>query len=119
MVDDVKKTKGKRKLAGAAAMGAGPGRPKGVPNKATTAFRETVQALLDENRENVALWLSQVAKEDPAKALDLIVKLAEFAAPKLSRQEVTGLDGAPVQVETIDPSKLSTTALAEILSAKK
>lgn len=93
----------KRKPSGAAALGAGPGRPKGVPNKATTAFRETVQQLLDRNSENVAIWLDQVAtgshgKEPaPEKALDLLAKLAEYAAPKLSRTEVTGQDGGPVK----------------------
>lgn len=75
--------------------GPGPGRPKGSPNKATRAFRETVQALLEDNAENVAIWLEQVAtgshgKEPaPEKALDLLAKLAEFAAPKLSRAEVS------------------------------
>lgn len=99
--------KTKRKPTGAAAMGAGPGRPKGVPNKATTAFRETVQQLLERNSENVAIWLDQVAngvggKEPaPEKALDLLAKLAEYAAPKLSRTEVTGEDGGPVRLQEI------------------
>ncbi len=94
----------KRKPTGAAALGAGPGRPKGVPNKATTAFRETVQQLLERNSENVAIWLDQVAtgngnpdKADPAKALDMLAKLAEYVAPKLSRTEHVGDDGGPVK----------------------
>lgn len=92
----------KRKPTGAAALGPGPGRPKGVPNKATTEFRQTIQALLDRNTENVAVWLEQVATgshgKDPApeKALDLLAKLAEFAAPKLSRSEVVGDANAPM-----------------------
>lgn len=79
------------------------GRPKGVPNKATKAFRETVQALLEQNSENVAVWLEQVATgshgKDPApeKALDLLAKLAEFAAPKLNRTEVVGDADKPLQ----------------------
>lgn len=77
------------------------GRPKGTPNKVTTEFRETIRKLLEDNSENVSLWLSQVAEEDPAKALDMIAKLAEYAAPKLSRQEVTGKDGGAVQVEQV------------------
>lgn len=36
----VKKTK--RKPSGAAAMGAGPGRPKGVPNKTTTLLKDAI-----------------------------------------------------------------------------
>lgn len=96
-------TKTKRKPTGAAALGAGPGRPKGVPNRVTVEFRETVKALLEENSENVSLWLEQVAtgshgKEPaPEKALDLLAKLAEYAAPKLARTEVVGDEKAPVQ----------------------
>jgi len=90
------------------------GRKAGVPNKSTVAFRETVQALLDDNRENVALWLKQTAEgsrnrkvggktipgrpPDPAGAARLLAQLAEFAAPKLNRSEVVGEGGGPLTV---------------------
>lgn len=82
----------------------GKGRPKGAQNKATKAFRDTITALLEDNSENVGVWLKQVAEgckgRDPApdKALDLLAKLAEFAAPKLSRAEVVGDNGGPLVV---------------------
>ncbi len=79
------------------------GRVAGTPNKVTAEFRQTVTALLEKNAANVDLWLQQVAdgegevKPDPAKALDLLAKLAEYAAPKLSRAEVTGEDGGAIK----------------------
>jgi hypothetical protein len=77
------------------------GRQKGTPNKVTQEFRETVKQLLDENRDNVAAWLAKVADEDPGKALDLLAKLAEFAAPKLARTEVTGEGGGALNVNIV------------------
>jgi len=78
-----------------------------VPNKVTREFRETVRRLLVDNTENVGAWLAAVAdggkgvKPDPGKALDLLVKLAEFAAPKLGRIEHAGPDGGPVQLQGV------------------
>lgn len=87
----------------------GGGSRAGIPNKVTIEFRETVQKLLDDNRANVAKWLAAVAegqpdhdvKPDPGKALDLMAKLAEFAAPKLARTEITGKDGAPFVIQAL------------------
>jgi len=84
----------------------GQGRPAGTPNKATTAFRETVTKLLEGNSENVAKWLEIVAdgdeergiKPDPKGALQVLADLAEFAAPKLSRTEHVGDGGGPVRI---------------------
>jgi hypothetical protein len=88
----------------------GRGRPKGVPNRTTVEFRDTIRDLLDGNKENVSKWLELVAegdpdrdiRPDPYKALDMIAKLAEYAAPKLSRTEMTGANGGPVQVSGIN-----------------
>lgn len=99
MSETVKETEQKRGRVGDGTPG--PGRKAGVPNKVTTEFRATIQKLLDDNRENVSEWLSKVATEDPAKALDLLAKLAEFAAPKLSRTEVTGKDGKEIPAPTV------------------
>jgi hypothetical protein len=72
---------------------AGPGRPKGMPNKATSKVREAIAELLDRNAGNMDRWLNEVAEKDPYKALDLMQKLSEYHIPKLARTEVTGKDG--------------------------
>lgn len=84
------------------------GRKPGSLNKCTREFRETVRVVLENNADNVGKWLTMVAEgdstgsvmPDPAKALDLIAKLAEFASPKLARTEHSGLDGNAIQTVT-------------------
>lgn len=81
-----------------------------MPNKVTQDFRETIRKLMDDNASNVGRWLTLVAEGDgtdspsgrpnPAKALELLSNLAEYAAPKLSRTEVSGLNGQPMQTVT-------------------
>jgi len=51
------------------------GRKKGVPNKQTKEIREAYQRLTEQNLTNMSDWLQQVATEDPAKAMDLMLRL--------------------------------------------
>jgi hypothetical protein len=78
---------------------AGPGRPKGVPNRSTQIVREAIANLLERNAPNMDKWLNEVASEDPYKALDLMNKLSEYHIPKLARTEVTGMDGGPQEMK--------------------
>lgn len=104
----------------------GPGRKKGIPNKATTEFRQTVRKLLDDNEGNFQRWLTLVAEGDgadvkpnPGKALDIITGLAEYAAPKLARTEHVGDGGGPIETSAaLDVSGLPSEVLAQILKAK-
>lgn len=69
------------------------GRARGTPNKATRELRESICQLLDANADKMAVWLDAVAQgdpeqgrpADPARALELLAQLAEFAVPKLAR----------------------------------
>ena len=69
------------------------GRPKGSLNKNTKHIREAYQKLTENNLDNMSRWISQVASEDPAKAMDIMIKLSEYILPKLARTEMTGADG--------------------------
>lgn len=69
------------------------GRPKGSVNKTTKHIREAYQKLTEDNLERMSIWISQVASEDPAKAMDIMIRLSEYILPKLARTELTGNDG--------------------------
>jgi hypothetical protein len=75
----------------------GPGRPKGVPNKATQDVRAAIARFAEGNVENLNAWIAAVAESDPGRALDLYLKAIEYHIPKLSRAEVTGEGGGPVE----------------------
>lgn len=64
------------------------GKPKGVQNKTTTEFKEAVNKFLHYAQPNMVRWLERIAVDDPAKALDIVAKLAEYAHPKLARTEL-------------------------------
>jgi hypothetical protein len=70
------------------------GRAKGKPNKTTKEIREAYQKLVEDNLTNMTKWLGEVARDNPEKAMELMLKLSEYMIPKLARQEVTGADGA-------------------------
>ena len=62
----------------------GKGRPKNSTNKSTKELREIFTFLLDSNLDDIQKKLDIVAEENPAKYIELILKLTEFALPKLN-----------------------------------
>jgi hypothetical protein len=66
----------------------GAGRPKGTPNKDTKHIRDVFQLLIEDNTDKLQSWLSHIAKNDPNKAFDIIIKLGEYVIPKLNRTEI-------------------------------
>lgn len=69
------------------------GKKPGTKNKTTKAVREAYQKLTEDNLDNMSVWLAEIATEDPAKAMDLMLRLSEYIIPKLARQELVGNDG--------------------------
>ena len=78
------------------------GRQKGTPNKATANAREAIARLVDENAQRMQGWLDQIAKEDgPQSAWKCMTDVIEYHIPKLSRAELTGEGGKPMQVQVV------------------
>lgn len=63
------------------------GRPKGVPNKATSAAREAIAAFVDGNVDRLTTWLDAIAAKDPKNAFDCFMSVVEYHIPKLARSE--------------------------------
>ena len=61
------------------------GRQKGTANKATVRLREAFTELLEGKVQEL---FDKVAEKNPQKALELLLKLSEFALPKLRAIEV-------------------------------
>ena len=50
--------------------------------KTTIELRNTFTSILSDNENNIQKWLDKTAEKDPAKALDLIIKIASFVISK-------------------------------------
>jgi hypothetical protein len=69
------------------------GKPKGAINKVNKDTKEAIKMLIENNLDNMTIWLGTIATKNPEKAMYIIVNLLEYSIPKLARTEVTGKDG--------------------------
>ena len=80
------------------------GRPKGTPNKITADNREVFNTLLQNNAKNMQGMFDRIAEDNPAKAMELLLKVSEYVIPKLRSTELIQ-DTAPInnlKIEIID-----------------
>lgn len=59
------------------------GRPKGAEGKDTKRLREAIAAITEGGIEDFQRALGDVLEENPAKYLELYLKLLEYSMPKL------------------------------------
>ena len=69
------------------------GRKKGSMNKYNKQIKEAFGMLLEDNLDNLSLWLADIAADDPKAALDIMMRMSERFVPKLRSTEITGADG--------------------------
>lgn len=65
------------------------GRPLGAKDKTNKEIRETFKTLVEGNLSEIQNWITLTAQKDPAKAIDVVLKLSEFCIPKLKATELT------------------------------
>lgn len=91
------------------------GRPKGSQNKSTKAIRDAFQMFVENNVVHFEEWIKEVAKKNPAKAIELVKDVGEYILPKLSRTEVK----AEVEVkDEVDLSKLPQDVIDKLLESE-
>jgi hypothetical protein len=78
------------------------GRTAGVSNKKTREIKEAFKELVEGNLNNITKWMEQVAKENPAKALEFMQSFAQFNVPLLARTEHGGGIAVESTVRVID-----------------
>jgi len=91
------------------------GRGKGVTNKVTADKKALMSALVDYGLKNAERWLERTAKKNPARALDALAKLAEYALPKLAKTDVNVSGG----VQVLERRFYGTAPKVEVLNTPK
>src|SRR6185437_5592859 len=94
-------------------MPPGPGRPKGLPNKATQNAREAIAQFVDGNAHRLVEWLDRIALDSPKDAFNCFQSVVEYHIPKLARTEHTGKDGGAIETKSI--TKTDAEILAQYL----
>lgn len=86
--------------------------------RATADVRAALQLVFDDLLPELERWIREVGDgvevpsvdayggparivkaKDPARAAEIMVRLAEYCAPKLGRHEVSGVEGEPLTIE--------------------
>ncbi len=61
---------------------------KGTPNKQTKEIRDAYRLLIEANLDNMVNWIEKISKDNPEKAIEILIKLSEYVVPKLNRTEI-------------------------------
>jgi len=79
-----------------------------IRNVTVNRIRHAMSELAALNVDNVDRWLADVAKDSPAKAIELFVELMKFSAPQLKAVavDVRSSDGSVKHVSTADLEKI-------------
>lgn len=84
------------------------GRNKGTPNRLTSDIRQCFADIMQNMGPRMEEWIERVAETDPGRAAEIILKLAEYHIPKLSRSIISGDKENPIQFVVVSPDQKTT-----------
>lgn len=82
-------------------------------DKQSEAIRTVFTSILNNNTNNLQKWIDEVAKDNPSKAIELILKMSNYVLPKLRQTELQS-EALPQTMKVI-----VTTAKSEIKELKQ
>lgn len=88
------------------------GRAKGTPNKETKALREMILQALDDQPGGGVEYLKMQAQENPGAFMTLLGKVLP------SQTQLSGPNGGPIPVSSLDPKELTDDQLAAIAASR-
>ena len=75
---------------------AGPGRPKGSPNKSTSEIREALRYIVAKQLDKLEDAFNKVYEKDPAKFLSLYERFCTFTLPKMQEININNENGIDI-----------------------
>jgi predicted component of type VI protein secretion system len=81
------------------------GRKPGSLNRSTEQMKLTIARAVNNTLNTISEDLEEIKKKDPEKAMDLALKLMEYALPKLSRTEMKAEIEQKIQQISINITK--------------
>jgi len=90
------------------------GRPKGAINRTTEQMRLTINRAVNNTLSTIQTDLDELKKTNPEKALDLAMKLMEYAMPKMRSIDITGTMEVNAKIQSININILDGTQRKDI-----
>jgi hypothetical protein len=78
------------------------GRPKGALNRTTEQMRLTINRAVNNTLNTIQSDLEELKKTDPVKALELSMKLMEYAMPKMRSIDLKGSIEVDAKIQSIN-----------------
>ena len=85
------------------------GRPKGALNRTSEQMRLTINRAVNNTLNTIQTDLEELKKTDPVKALELSMKLMEYAMPKMRSIDIKGTMEVNARIQSINVNILDGT----------